>query len=48
MEVAAGVDIEEAVLLQMLVDPVEGEVALVDMEAEEVAEAALGLLTTTH
>ena len=48
MEVAAGVDTEEAVLLEMLVDLVEGEVALVDIEAEEVAEASLGLLTTTH
>ena len=33
MEVAAGVDTEEAVLLEMLVDLVEGEVALVDIEA---------------
>ena len=48
MEVAAGVDTEEAVLLEMLVDLVEGEVALVGLGAEEVAKAALGLLTTTH
>ena len=48
MEVTAGMDIEEAALLEMLVDLVEGEVALVDIGAEEVAEAAVGLLTTTH
>ena len=48
MEVAAGVDTEEAVFLEMLVDLVEGEVALVDIEAEEVAQVTLGLLTTTH
>ena len=43
MEVAAGVDTKEAVLVEMLVDLVEGEVALVDTGAEEVAGAALGL-----
>ena len=48
MTTMIGVDIEEAVLVEMLVDMVEGEVALMDTGAEEATGAAQGLLTTTH